>query len=236
MYLNKTFLAIIPARSGSKGLPGKNVKVLNNKPLMAWPIEAGLKSKYIDRLIVSTDDIDYINIAKKYGADAPFIRPKNISIDESHRKDVIEHCLSMIKNDGVSYDYVVFLEPTSPLTTSDDIDRAIEILLASSTAQSIVGISLSESSHPDFLVKLNGGFLEFINKDQESKVLRRQDLTELYFYEGTLYISEVNAYLMKEFYHEQTLGYQVPKWKSLEIDDMDDFVMVEAVMIHRGYK
>jgi N-acylneuraminate cytidylyltransferase/CMP-N,N'-diacetyllegionaminic acid synthase len=236
MHNNKTFLAIIPARSGSKGLPDKNIKIINGKPLIAWSIEAGLKSKYIDRLIVSTDSEKYAEIAKDFGAEVPFIRPDKISTDESSRKDVIKHSLDFFKNKNELYDYIVLLEPTSPLTTETDIDTGIEKLLLDKSAESIVGVSLSEVSHPDFLVNLKNGFLNFINENQKSSVIRRQDLENLYFYDGTLYISEVDKYLEKEFYHEKTLGYVTPKWKSLEIDDMYDFIMVEAIMQYKGYK
>ena len=233
MYQNKTFLAIIPARSGSKGLVDKNIKIINSKPLMAWSIEAGLKSKYIDRLIVSTDSEKYAKIAKNFGAEVPFIRPAEISTDKSSRIDVIRHSLEEV---GESYDYIVFLEPTSPLTTERDIDAAIEQLFLEKNAEAIVGVSLSEAAHPNFLVELNNGFLGFISKDQKSSVVRRQDLEDCYFYDGSLYISEVDKYLEKEFYHEKTLGYVVPKWKSLEIDDIDDFIMVEAMMKYKGYE
>jgi CMP-N,N'-diacetyllegionaminic acid synthase len=236
MHNNKTFLAIIPARSGSKGLPDKNIKIINGKPLIVWSIEAGLKSKYIDRLIVSTDSEKYAEIAKDFGAEVPFIRPDKISTDESSRKDVIKHSLDFFKNKNELYDYIVLLEPTSPLTTETDIDTSIEKLLLDKSAESIVGVSLSEVSHPDFLVNLKNGFLNFINENQKSSVIRRQDLEDLYFYDGTLYISEVDKYLEKEFYHEKTLGYVTPKWKSLEIDDMYDFIMVEAIMQYKGYK
>jgi len=235
MYKNKTFLVVILARSGSKGLPGKNIKNINGKPLMAWSIEAGLNSKYIDKLTVSTDSGEYAKIAKSFGAEVPFIRPNEISTDESSRKDAIEYSLDFFKDKGMIYDYVILLEPTSPLTTGQDIDSAIEQLFLEESAEAIVGVSLSEASHPNFLVELNNKFLNFISKDQKSLVVRRQDLENYYFYDGSLYISEVDKYLEKEFYHEKTLGYIVPKWKSLEIDDMDDFIMVEAIMKYRGY-
>jgi N-acylneuraminate cytidylyltransferase/CMP-N,N'-diacetyllegionaminic acid synthase len=149
---------------------------------------------------------------------------------------VIKHSLDFFKNKNELYDYIVLLEPTSPLTTETDIDTGIEKLLLDKSAESIVGVSLSEVSHPDFLVNLKNGFLNFINENQKSSVIRRQDLENLYFYDGTLYISEVDKYLEKEFYHEKTLGYVTPKWKSLEIDDMYDFIMVEAIMQYKGYK
>ena len=237
MLNGKKIIAIVPARSGSKGLVDKNIKNLNGKPLMTWSIGAGLGSKYVDKLIVSTDSKKYAEIALDFGAEVPFIRPKEISADTSSRKKVIVHALSFFENKGEQYDYIVFLEPTSPLTTTEDLDASIERLLSDvDGAESIVGVSLSEATHPDFMVGLENGFLKFLNKGQKSSVVRRQDLEQVYFYDGSLYVSKVDAYLDKEFYHEKTLGYVTPKWKSLEVDDIYDFIMIEAIMQHKEYK
>ncbi len=236
MYKNKSFIAIIPARSGSKGLPDKNIKHLCGKPLLSWSIEVALQSKYIDEVVVSTDSEEYATIAKSYGSNVPFIRPSEFATDIASRKDVIKHTLDFYKQEGKEFDYIIFLEPTSPLRTVDDINNAIKQLIESKDkAQSIVGVSELESFHPAFLINLNKGFLEFLNSNQKSTVLRRQDLETFYFYEGSLYISEVDSYLKKEFYHDGTLGYIVPKWKSVEIDDIEDFVMVESIMKYKGY-
>lgn len=230
MYSGFTFLAIIPARSGSKGLPDKNIKMLCGKPLLAWSIESALDSSYIDEVCVSTDSTKYADIAKAYGANVPFLRPKNLASDTSSSFEAIKHCIDFYKSQNKHFDYIILLEPTSPLRESSDINNAIHTLLANKEATSIVGISLCESSHPAFLVRLENGFLRpYENLD--FKPIRRQDLPETYFFEGSLYISECDALLKhKNFYHLQSLGYIVPKWKSLEIDDIDDFAMVEAMM------
>jgi len=237
MYKDKTFLAIIPARGGSKGLPGKNIKELCGKPLIAWSIEAGLKSKYIDELVVSTDYQDIADIAKEYGANVPFLRPDYLASDTATSFDAVKHTIDFYKNElGKEFDYIVLLEPTSPLREIEDIDLAIEKLLSSS-AESIVGISKTEDQNPAFLInKDQDNYLSgYENKDM--KVLRRQDISDVYFFEGTIYISQTNILLNEEtFYHKNTIGYEVPKYKSLEIDDIDDFIMVEAIMKHKGYK
>lgn len=235
MYQGRTFLAIIPARSGSKGLPDKNIKELCGKPLLAWSIEAARKSKYLDEIVVSTDSQRYAEIAKYYGANVPFLRPSEFAADESSRKEVIMHCLEYYRDNNMTFDYIVLLEPTSPLRTAEDVDSAIEQLIANVNAEAIVGVSKLESFHPAFLIKLNNHFLEFTANNQPSTVLRRQELEEYYFYEGSLYISEVDKYIAKEFYHDKTLGYVVPRWKALEIDEIEDFIMVEALMIFKDY-
>ncbi|WP_235610060.1 cytidylyltransferase domain-containing protein [Campylobacter sputorum] len=238
MYKNRTFLAIIPARSGSKGLVGKNIKILCQKPLIAWSIEAGKKSKYLDEIVLSTNSREIAQIANKFGAKTPFLRPENLSQDDSTTFDALKHTILFYKNElGKEFDYTVLLEPTSPLRTADDIDKAIEILVNSDIADSIVGVCKTESQHPAFLVKKDDkGFISgYENKDM--KVLRRQDIDDVYFFEGTIYVSKTDVLLEKKsFYHEKTLGYEVEKFKSLEIDDIDDFIMVEALMKAKGYK
>ena len=237
MYKNKTFLAIIPARGGSKGLVGKNIKELCAKPLIAWSIESGLKSKYIDEVVVSTDYEEIANIAKEHGANVPFLRPTYLANDTSTSFDAIKHTIEFYKDElNQEFDYIVLLEPTSPLREFEDIDSAIEKLLLSS-AEAIVGICKTEDQNPAFLVhKDNNDFIAgYVDKDM--KVKRRQDIEDVYFFEGTIYISKTDMLLKKQtFYHEKTIGYEVPKYKSLEIDDIYDFIMVEAIMKYKGYK
>ena len=237
MYKNKTFLGIIPARGGSKGLPGKNIKELCGKPLIAWSIESGLKSKYLDEVMVTTDSKDIANIAKQYGASVPFLRPDVLASDTATSFDAIKHTIEFYKNEfDKEFDYIVLIEPTSPLREARDIDIAIEQLF-NSNADSIVGICKTEDQNPAFLVFKNEK--DFISgyENHDMKILRRQDIKDVYFFEGTIYISKTDVLLNKKtFYHENTIGYVVPKYKSLEIDDIDDFIMVEAIMKHKGYK
>lgn len=236
MYKSKTFLAIIPARGGSKGLPGKNIKELCNKPLIVWSIEAGLNSSYIDEVMVSTDSKNIAKISNKYGASVPFLRPANLASDTATSFDAIKHTIDYYQNVlKKKYDYIVLLEPTSPLRKASDIDKAIEQLM-NSNADSIVGICKTEDQNPAFLV--NKDAQNFISgyENKEIKILRRQDIKDVYFFEGTIYISKTEILLDKKtFYHENTIGYIVPKFKSLEIDDIDDFIMVEAIMKYKRY-
>lgn len=236
MIQGKSVLAIIPARGGSKGLPGKNIKNLCGKPLIAWSIEAGQACPYIDEVMVTSDSEEIAAVARQFGAMVPFLRPSELSNDTATSMDVIAHVLDFYKKKlKRQFDYAVLLEPTSPLREREDVCGAIEKLLANPAATAIVGISKTESQNPAFLVKMNESGLLVGYEDQEMKVLRRQDIGNVYFFEGSIYVSQTDTLLAKRtFYHEQTLGYEFPKWKSLEIDDMDDFVMVEALMRHKG--
>jgi len=235
MYEGKTFLAVIPARGGSKGLPGKNIRELCGKPLIAWSIEAGLKSKYIDEVMVTTDSEEIASVASRFGASVPFLRPPELATDTATSFDVIKHVLQFYEGNGNrKFDYLVLLEPTSPLRDAGDVDAAIERLLSNPSASSIVGICKTESQNPAFLVKKSNENFLVGYENRDMKVLRRQDISDVYFFEGSVYVSKVDALLAnKTFYHGCTSGYEVPKWKSLEIDDIDDFVMVEALMKYK---
>jgi len=235
MIKGKSVIGIIPARAGSKGLPGKNIKELCGKPLIAWSIEAGLKSKYIDELVVSTDSNEIAEIAKKYGAKMPFIRPEHLANDTATSFSVIQHCIDYYASLKYFFNYVVLLEPTSPLREASDIDAAF-LQLVKSKYRAIVGVARAESQNPAFLLRLDkdkklSGYL-----DNELIIKRRQEIEDIYYLEGTIYVSETKYLIMEEsFYGNETIGYVVPKYKALEIDDIYDFVMVESIMKYKGY-
>lgn len=238
MYKGKKIVGLIPARGNSKGLPGKNIKILNGKPLIVWSIDAGRRSKYLDELVVSTDSPKIRRIAERFGAKAPFLRPKALAGDKSPTFAVIRHAVEFLrKKMNKNFDYIVLIEPTSPLRDVADIDRAIELLVEKKRAQAIVSVCRTEGTNPAFLVlKDKKGFMRgYANK--KMTVLRRQDIEDVYFLEGTIYASRTDVFLRrKTFYHEKTLTYEVPKWKSPEVDDIYDFLQIEAIMKYRRYK
>jgi len=230
MYKEKKILTIITARGGSKGLPKKNIRTLLNKPLIAWTIDQAIMSKYIDKVVVSTDDSKIAEISEKYGAEVPFIRPAKLAQDNSTSIDVVLHTIQWLEDKNNQYDFIVLLEPTSPLRETNDIDSSLELLINNKDAESIVSVCKPESSHPEFLVKINNDYIsQYNNKGFEHK--RRQDLDDVYYYEGSIYISNIQS--LKErlsFYHEKTLAYIVPRWKSFEIDEIVDLISIEAIM------
>jgi N-acylneuraminate cytidylyltransferase/CMP-N,N'-diacetyllegionaminic acid synthase len=230
MINGKNILCIIPARSGSKGLPGKNTKLLAGKPLLAWPIDAANGSKYIDRTIVSTDCEDIAEIASQFGAEVPYLRPKKYAQDNSPSFDLIEN---LIINLNENYEYVILLEPTSPLTETKDIDKAIvELEKSSNSFDSIVGITREEKSHPSYLMTTNSeNSLSSYIEGGFDKPIRRQELDSIFRMDGSLYLSKTSSLLKhRSFYQEKTIGYEVPEWKSLEIDSIVDFVCIEAII------
>ena len=226
-------LTIIPARGGSKGLPRKNIINLHGRPLIGMPIQAASGSNYVDKIVVSTDDREIADIALAQGADVPFLRPQDLATDTATTISVVEHAIQFLSGLGETFDYCVLLEPTSPLTETQDIDDALKKLeLNRNIADSIVGVSKVESTHPAFDIKINRrGLIEPFMGGDFSTMLRRQDISELFFFDGSLYISDTNVlFKKKSFYHNRTLPYVTPKWKSFEIDDIVDLICVEAIM------
>ena len=224
-------LAIIPARAGSKGLPGKNIKNFCGKPLIAWSILTALECTDIDRVIVSTDSLEYAEIAVNYGADVPFVRPDDLASDNSLSIDVIKHALHQIDPGQSIYSIVVLLEPTSPLRTAKLLTSAIN-KLKTTNARSVVAISKAISSHPSFMYTLDSNdFMKPLLASSTNGILRRQDITDMYYLAGSFYISYVkDLFDNLTFYHSKTAGIVIPPEYSQEIDSPIDFVLAEALM------
>ena len=230
MKYNNNILGLILARSGSKGIKQKNISKLCGKPLIAWTINSALKSKRLTDVILSTDSTTIAKIGKKFGADVPFIRPLKFSKDKSPSIDAIEHAIKWLRKKGKNYEFVVLLEPTSPLRDHNDIDLAINKVIKLK-AQSLVSVSKAVALHPAYLYKKTKTEKIKPFKTYKKKYIRRQDIEPVYFMEGTIYISKVSTLLKKKtFCHKNTLMYEVPKWKSLEIDDSLDLILVSAIL------
>jgi len=224
VYKNKTFLAIIPARGGSKRLPRKNVLDLCGKPLIAWSIEAGLKSHYIDKVVVTSDDDEILDISKKYGADT-IKRPDELASDTSTTFDAIKHTIDNLN----SYDYVVLLQPTSPLRDEKHIDEAIEFL-EKKKAEAIVSVCEMEHS-PLWSNTLDDslsmkGFLrdEVLNK-------RSQDLEKYYRLNGAIYICKIKKLLEEKsfFFKGDIFAYVMDRKSSIDIDEEIDYELAKII-------
>ena len=191
MYKGKTFLAVIPARGGSKRLPRKNVLDLNGKPLIAYSIEAGLKSKYIDKVIVTSDDDEILTISERYGADT-IKRPDELASDTATTFDAIKHAMENCER----YDYIILLQPTSPLRNEKHIDEAIE-LLESKNADAVVSVCEMDHS-PLWSNTLNDSLSmsDFLKDEVVNK--RSQDLEKYYRLNGAIYICNIKKFLKEE--------------------------------------
>jgi CMP-N,N'-diacetyllegionaminic acid synthase len=230
---NKKVLGIVLARAGSKGLPGKNSMLLNGKPLIRYSLEAGIGSRYIDEMVISSDCDLCNDIAQSLGVIVPFKRPDSLSGDNTPSSEVIKHVIDHLRQQGHQYDMFVLLEPTSPLRDSLVVDAAIE-KISRTEHTSLVTVCQAEDQHPSFMFKIkDNGKLETWAGDKFVP-LRRQDIGEAYFLEGSVYISYVDTFMrLGKFCHENTGSYVVPKWQSFEIDDIWDFICVESVMKFR---
>lgn len=237
MIGGRRVLCVVPARAGSKGLPGKNVRLLGGKPLLAWPIAAALGSLYVDRVVVSTDSQEYAAVALAAGADVPFLRPAELASDFSPSIDCILHAIDELERSRDLYDWLLLLEPTSPLTESSDVDTAIEMLAAAEgQAEAVVGITAMESQHPAYSVTRDAsGRITPLRGQRFADMPRRQDLAPVFNLDGSLYLSTISA-LRRErgFCHDRTLGYVTSQEKSMEVDSLTDFICIEALLSHRN--
>ena len=226
MSNKEKFLAIIPARGGSKRLPRKNILELCGKPLIAWSIEAGQKSKYIDKVVVSSDDGEILDIAKKFEADV-LRRPNNLATDTSTTFDVIKHILDNIEG----FDYIVLLQPTSPLRDENHIDMAIK-LLQDKNADAV--ISVSETDHNPLWSNTLDDSLSMKNFLKDEVLNKRsQDLKKYYRLNGGIYICETNKLLAQKsfFLKENIYAYKIDKQSSIDVDDETDFKIAETFMM-----
>ncbi|WP_048903612.1 cytidylyltransferase domain-containing protein [Pedobacter sp. V48] len=220
-------LAIIPARAGSKGLPGKNIKLLHGKPLIAYTIQAAVSSENISRIIISTDSKEIAEVAVSYGAECPFMRPQYLADDNSRSIDVYQHVIEELeKRDGIFINEFIVLQPTSPFRTAEDIDNAIN-LFKNKNADSV--ISYCEEHHPikwHKYIDKNGRFENLFENVASNRQLERTS----YFPNGAIYILKRNLIESNNYYTENSFAYMMDKTKSVDIDTIDDFNFAEFLL------
>lgn len=232
MINNKKVISIILARGGSKRLPNKNILSFVGKPLISWTIEAAKQSQYVDRIILSTDSKEIAEVAKIYGVDVPFMRPKKYATDIASSESVVLHVLHWIQeNEGKQYDYVILLQPTSPLRTSRHIDEAVEKVLKNANADTLVSVTLMKKN-PYWLQKIDKeGFLHgvFVKKEKKSE--------DLYLPNGALFIAETKRFLKQQrFYTKKTIAYIMESEVSIDIDEEANFLVAETLLQRLGNK
>jgi CMP-N,N'-diacetyllegionaminic acid synthase len=219
-------LAIIPARGGSKGLPGKNIKVLDNKPLIAWTIDAAIESKVCHKVIVSTDCEEIAKVATEYGAQVPFLRPEGLGDDNATTVDVMLHAMDNI---DFNFDILMLLQPTSPLRSASDIKNALKLFKASDVS-SVVSVSKCDKS-PFWSFWRNefGKLTPVIEKDNQYE--RRQNLQDAYVLNGAIYIVNSEKFKKRrQFLFSDTVSYEMSKSTSVDIDDIFDFKFAEILI------
>ena len=235
MYKNKTFIGIIPARSGSKGLPHKNIRSFAGKPLMAWTILAARQSGILDEIFVSTDSEQYAEIAKQNGASAPFLRPPELAMDTSPASGYILHALRMYREQqNKTFDYFALLQPTTPFRTAAHIKEGAKLAVDEGLA-SVVSFSPFDTDLR--LVHELPADMRLATSATPNDTLR-QDTAQLYKVNGMLYISRCTTYEnTKSFYGPQSKAMIIDKKSAIDIDidNEDDFEFAEFIAKRSGF-
>jgi CMP-N-acetylneuraminic acid synthetase len=227
--VNPEIFGLVVARGGSKGIPGKNVRLMAGKPMIYWTIQAALKAKGLTRVFVSTDDHEIADICSHYGAEIPFLRPPALSTDTSTSVEVVVHFLNWLEqNQPCVPPFIMLLQPTSPLRTSVDIDAAIELQQEKDSA---AVVSVVRSTHPPHWLKTisSEGFLQsWMNGDMPTQ---RQQVSHLYELNGAIYLVNTEVFLrLQTFTPDRTAPYIMPPERSLDIDTFWDFTLADLVL------
>jgi CMP-N,N'-diacetyllegionaminic acid synthase len=225
-------LAIIPARSGSKGLKDKNIKMLNGKPMIAYTIEAAIKSRMFGCVHVSTDSEEYADIARRYGAQVPFLRSVELSGDKASSWDVVQEVLDKYRGSGSEFDTFALLQPTSPLRNFEDIKNAYK-LFSDKNAKTVV--SVCESDCPPMWMNILPDSLSLDGFIRPEASKRRQDLPTYYRVNGAIYISDIIKFENdRNLYVADGYAYVMDRDKSIDVDEEIDFELVKSMMERNG--
>jgi N-acylneuraminate cytidylyltransferase len=220
-------LAIIPARGGSRVVPRKNIREVGGKPLIAWTILAALESKLIDRAVVSSDDEEIIETARRYGADVPFVRPSELARDDSPYQDFVTHAISELPG----FDYVVSLNPTSPLRSVEDVDGCIS-LCAERGAPACVTVTPAPK-HPAWMfhVDQDGLMKPVLGEGAGPVPPRRQELPEVFVLNGSVHVAECDWFLQHQsFFSDETMAYKMPAERSVDLDSETDLKFADLLL------
>jgi CMP-N,N'-diacetyllegionaminic acid synthase len=225
-------LSIIPARAGSKGIKKKNITNLAGKPLISWTIEASLRSKFITKTIVSSDDSEILEISKILGANT-IKRPKNIATDTSSSVSVVSHTIEFLKNQNEQFDVIILLQPTSPLRTYLDIDSAFDLYFNSKATSVISGHKLENKFLKVFSVDHSGYLSTPFNSSYP--FMSRQELPMIFMPNGAIYIIDADAFSkLESFYTSKTLSYEMSEENSIDIDLIGDLKLAEDILFSRS--
>jgi CMP-N-acetylneuraminic acid synthetase len=234
-------LAIITARGGSKGIPGKNLKLLAGKPLLAYTVDAARRCAALDRVILSTEDEAIATAGRDLGCDVPFIRPMSLAMDDTPHLPVIQHATTWMQ-ERVNYhpDAVMILQPTSPLRSSDDIAAAVA-LLERSGADSVLSVSaVPVHSHPLRTLRLDAddhAVLFATGDPVRTRINRRQDLAPAWVMNGAIYACRTRVLFdaAPSLYGDRVVAYRMPPERSISIDDLEDWAAAERALAARQH-
>ena len=235
MYKSKKILCIIPARGGSKGLPGKNGKSLLGKPLIAYTIEQAKNCRYLDRVVVSTEDKSIAAVAKKFGAEVPFLRPKRLAKDKSSTIDVLLHAMDWMENkEKFAFDILVLLHVTTPLRSVEDIKKSVELLF-NDNADNVFSVTEAHRNPYFNMVEINkAGKVSLVKKGSYGD---RQSAPSVFDMNSSIYVWRKDALRKsKSLFFRNTRIYIMPKERSIDIDDELDFRISEFLTVKRKHQ
>jgi len=228
MYSDQRILGVISARGGSKGIPGKNVRPVAGKPLIAWTIEAGQGSRFLDRMILTTDDEAIAAAARTFGCEVPFRRPAELAEDHTPGVAPVLHALDAI---DASFDYVVLLQPTSPLRTADDIDKGVALTIDNQLPLTI-GVTAPPVSPNCLYRRSRDGFLR--SRFLGDGSTQRQDFEDFVAVNGAFYMARCDWLRVNgSFSSSEAFGYAMPRDRSLDIDDHFDLQLADYLLQRR---
>ena len=228
-------LGLIPARGGSKGVPRKNIKFLAGKPLIQYTIEAARESRLLEKVIVSTEDEEIAGVARKLGAEVPFLRPKELAEDKTPTLPAIIHALNFMKSLGEEYDAVCLLQATSPVRYKGDIDNCIAIMQEKNADSVISMAEVPAEFNPHWVYFPDAdGFLK-LSTGEENPIPRRQDLPVSFHREGSIYLTKTDIILnQNSLFGKKLIGYTIKNRRVVNIDTMDDWAEAEKYMAING--
>lgn len=222
-------MGIIPARGGSKGIPRKNIRLLGDKPLLAWTVQTALQSAVLDRLILTTEDEEIAEVGRTYGCEVPFLRPQELATDETPGIEPVLHALNWLEAyEGYVPEFVMLLQPTSPFRTSEQMKQALK-QISTSSFDSLV--SVVEPKHPPqwmFIKNADKALKPLLSTERPT---RRQELSESYALNGAIYLTRTTVLKReKTFLPESTMGFEMDRLTSLDLDDMVDWKVAECLL------
>lgn len=223
-------LAIIPARGGSKGVPGKNIKMLGGKPLIAYTIQAAQKAKLLTEIILSTDSDKIIRVAKAYGLEVPFKRPASLATDESPTILTVLHALDYFSENGIYFDAVCILQVTNPFRTSEFIDEAIEKFKNSKADSLISVLKVPHEFNPHWVFEKNAKENLVISTGESEIISRRQELPTAYYRDGSIYITKTEVLLNQKSLYGKSIAYmEADEKRHINIDTVEDWESAVAL-------
>lgn len=221
-------LGLIPARAGSKGVPGKNIRLLNSKPLLAYTVEAAFQAKSLTRVVLSTDDEEIANIGQNLGIDVPFTRPAELAQDSSPTLPVVQHALNWLEANNECYDAVCLLQPTNPLRRTQDIDCCVNLLESTGADAVISVLPIPHEHNPSWAYVRKGAHEIRLFTGEAEPIPRRQDLQAAFHRDGSLYVTRKEVIMQQNsLYGSTVVGYEMDPMFSSNIDTEDDWKRVQ---------